>query len=140
VIAHGHLPSGTDLRSPILRPFTSRADMLQPGHYDLVATSFTEPVPMSEAKEAAKVAKKERKLAVKQAKKLAEASPEAPAGPTPAERSAAAAERQVRLQRLRVVLAFLGVAVAAAMLLWTVKPWRTPPPAASPTPQAPAEP
>jgi ferric-dicitrate binding protein FerR (iron transport regulator) len=95
---------------------------------------------MSEAKEAAKVAKKERKLAVKQAKKQAEASPEAPAGPTPAERSAAAAERQVRLQRLRVVLAFLGVAVAAAMLLWTVKPWRTPPPAISPTPQAPAEP
>ena len=47
-----------------------------------------------------------------------------PAGMTPAERSAAAAERQVRLQRLRVWLAVLTFLVMIISLLWAIKPWK----------------
>ncbi len=46
------------------------------------------------------------------------------AGMTPAERSAAAAERQVRLQRLRVWLAMLTFLVMIISVLWAIKPWK----------------
>ena len=46
------------------------------------------------------------------------------AGPSPAERSAAAAERQVRLQRWRVILALAAMLVALLTFLYTPKPWR----------------
>ena len=71
-----------------------------------------------------KVAKKIAKAAAKAAKKGASAGsppaaePSAPAGgQTPAERSAAAAERQVALQRWRVILAVVAAAIALITLL-----------------------
>ncbi|MBU0640191.1 MAG: hypothetical protein KKB50_15100 [Planctomycetes bacterium] len=68
-----------------------------------------------------KVAKKAAKAAAKVAKKQAQqVHPPAstPAGdPAPAERAAQAAERQVRLQQVRVVIA-LGSAVIALATLW----------------------
>ena len=85
---------------------------------------------MGASKDAAKAAKKSAKNQLKQVKRAAGAgSSDTPAsashagGPTPAERSATAAERQVRLQSLRVILAFLGVAATVAALLLTYKPW-----------------
>ena len=94
---------------------------------------------MGEAKDAAKAAKKAAKAEKKRQKKAPTESPaETPApdpapapapstvlesGPTPAERSAAAAERQVRLQRYRVWLALITAIVAAAALIAATKPW-----------------
>ncbi len=78
----------------------------------------------------AKVAKKLAKAAAKAAKKRrgqAGVAGERPAGEvrgadglTPAERAAAAAEQQVRLQRWRVILAALSAAVglATAAYMW----------------------
>lgn len=100
---------------------------------------------MGDSKDDAKAAKKAAKAATKQQKKSA-GSPEtlAPVGeqpsrpestatstsgstvpPTPAERSAIAAERQVRLQRLRVYLALAALFVALATFLITTTPWKT---------------
>ena len=104
---------------------------------------------MDDPKKAAKAAKKAAKAQAKLDKKAAKeaplvgtvdvvqpgAAPSAPApvkpsppgaklGPTPAERSAAAAERQVQLQRYRVWLGILAVLVALATFLATVRPWR----------------
>jgi hypothetical protein len=86
-----------------------------------------------------KTAKKLAKARLKAAKKreaagradaAAEGAPGArtasdlpPAGATPAERAAAAAERQVRLQRLRVLIALGAVVVALLTLLVTTRPW-----------------
>jgi hypothetical protein len=80
-----------------------------------------------------KTAKKLAKARLKEAKKraAAEATPapsaqiEKPSagGPTPAERSAAAAERQVRLQRLRVIIALAATIVGLLTLLLTTRPW-----------------
>jgi hypothetical protein len=96
---------------------------------------------MSESKDAAKTAKKAAKSQAKIEKKLgnlrtptAEAPPTAgassswdsadsPPTPTPAERSAGAAERQVTLQRYRVLISLIAAAVALATFLITVKPW-----------------
>ncbi len=85
-------------------------------------------------KEQAKIEKKLAKAVVKEEKARAKASQPhtakpvnvAPSStsPTPAERSAAAAERQVRLQSYRVWFAALGVIIAIATLLITLKPWR----------------
>jgi hypothetical protein len=90
------------------------------------------------AKERAKAEKKLAKARVKAEKKLGAgaptggpATPEAPApaipsapgapdGLTPAERSARAAERQVSLQRWRILFALLGFVVALATLLWMI--------------------
>jgi len=44
-------------------------------------------------------------------------------GPTPAERSAAAAEHQVKLQKFRIVAAFLTALLALITFLWTVDPF-----------------
>jgi hypothetical protein len=80
-----------------------------------------------------KTTKKLAKASLKEAKKRAAAeSPPAPpdraqkrpaGGPTPAERSAAAAERQVRLQRLRVIIALGAMILALVTLLLTTRPW-----------------
>jgi len=89
---------------------------------------------MTETQDPAKTSKKIAKGEAKRAKKgakaaaLAEAAnagaaPPVPAGTSPAERSAAAAERQVRLQRWRVVFAVLMFLVAAGTFLATVRPW-----------------
>lgn len=109
---------------------------------------------MDKSKDATKAAKKAAKAQAKLQKKLtkvgggqagtepteAVVAPRAStdSGPTPAERSAAAAERQVRLQRYRVWFAFLMVFVAVATFLVAVKPWTLlnssdPPSEASPT-------
>ena len=71
-----------------------------------------------------KVAKKTAKAAAKAAKKQASAAPPSPAEPStpagarsPTERSAAAAERQVALQRWRVILAVVAAAIALITLL-----------------------
>ncbi|MHC5109699.1 MAG: hypothetical protein ACYTHJ_07465 [Planctomycetota bacterium] len=45
-------------------------------------------------------------------------------GISPAERSANAAEKQVRLQLWRVALALFAVVIAGAMLLFTIRPWQ----------------
>jgi len=81
------------------------------------------------AKEQAKAEKKAAKAKLKAEKKANQTASHVPAGgsdggPSPAERSAAAAEKQVALQRFRVLFALLMFIVATAMLLWTVKPWR----------------
>jgi len=87
------------------------------------------------AKEAKKAAKTQAKLQKKLAKKGAESAradaPQIPAssgaavesGPTPAERSAAAAERQIALQRYRVWISLLIALIAVVSFLITVKPW-----------------
>ena len=91
-------------------------------------------------KKAAKAAKKAAKAQAKLQKKLAEGggpepTPTAQGAPvaqgapgdgklTPAERSAIAAERQVALQRFRVLFALMMFLVAAATLIATVRPWR----------------
>jgi hypothetical protein len=97
---------------------------------------------MSDAKEEAKAKKKLAKEQSKAAKKLAKVeekthetphaasstSMPAPApisdGISPAERSARAAEQQVRLQRFRVWFAFLTVLLTLATILITLRPWR----------------
>jgi len=81
----------------------------------------------------AKIEKKLAKARLKEAKKRAKGNAStAPVGdgslassPTPAERSAAAAEKQVRLQSFRVWFAALGVIIALGTLLITFKPWKT---------------
>lgn len=86
---------------------------------------------MSDADESTKAAKKASKAKAKLEKKLAklgtgDALPPNPAGgATAAERSAAAAERQVKLQFTRVLLALLMVAIAVATFLVTQKPWQS---------------
>ncbi len=80
-----------------------------------------------------KIAKKLLKAQVKAEKKRAKLAAESSSAPpaaelssapgTPADRSAAAAERQVRLQRWRVAIALLTLAVAAVTFLLTVRPW-----------------
>ena len=105
---------------------------------------------MSESKDKAKAGKKATKAAIKQQKKSAgppgthasiddqPSRPEATstqgnaALPTPAERSAFAAERQVRLQKLRVLLALAALLVAIGTFLLTTKPWKTDSDAAQP--------
>jgi hypothetical protein len=82
---------------------------------------------MNATEEDPKVAKKMAKAAAKAAKKKAKidpvSGPPADTGPacgggrSPAERSAEAAERQVALQRWRVVLAVLTAIIALASLL-----------------------
>ena len=68
------------------------------------------------AKAAAKAAKKRAK-AEKGDGTTAAASPTPPAGRSPAERSAEAAERQVALHRWRVILAAIGALIALITLL-----------------------
>jgi hypothetical protein len=91
-------------------------------------------------KEAAKAAKKAAKAQAKLQKKAAEGggpepTPTVQGAPvaqdvpgdgklTPAERSAIAAERQVALQRFRVLFALMMLLVAAATFIATVRPWR----------------
>ena len=105
---------------------------------------------MGDAKDEQKRQKKAHKAEGKRVKKLAkagvgasvplqppQAASDSASGPTPAERSATAAERQVRLQKLRVAIALVAALVALAGFLITVKPWKylssqqrdTPPPA-----------
>ena len=90
--------------------------------------------PKARAKAAKKKAKAEFKTAKKQMGPPAPASPSAPksngAGQTAAQRSAVAAEKQVRLQRLRVLIALLTLVVALATFLIAARPWNwssTPP-------------
>lgn len=69
-----------------------------------------------------KVAKKRAKAAAKAAKKGLHA-PQSVAfgdGKSPAERAAAAAERQVALQRWRVILGIVGalIAIATFLIMW----------------------
>ena len=47
-----------------------------------------------------------------------------PSGPTPAERSAAAAERQVALHKYRMWISLIAALIALATLIATVRPWR----------------
>jgi hypothetical protein len=82
---------------------------------------------MNASEESPKVAKKLAKAAAKAAKKQTQVEPAGPppaadahspkAGPSPAERAAAAAERQVALQRWRVLLAVVMVIIALGSLL-----------------------
>lgn len=99
-------------------------------HYPLAQRQLLEVKRMSSPSPDPKALKKSLKAEIKQAKKSAKiqqataaSAAEKSDGLTPAERSAAAAEKQVRLQRWRVVLAVAGVLVAAATLLFTLRPW-----------------
>ncbi|MCG8408293.1 MAG: hypothetical protein MI923_24090 [Phycisphaerales bacterium] len=86
---------------------------------------------MSDSKEEAKQIKKTAKAESKSLKKMTQAQadpapsndPTETTGLTPAERSAAAAERQVRLQHFRVWLALAAVIVGVITILATIKPW-----------------
>lgn len=108
-----------------------------------VLEAWTEPfigrMIMDSSKEASKAAKKAAKAEVKRQKKLkpdgtvsaaAGAPPAASttvpesSGPSPSERSAEAAERQVGLQRWRVTIAIITLLVALASLVYAIKPWR----------------
>lgn len=81
------------------------------------------------SKEHAKAAKKQAKATAKIEKKKEAAGPQSQststpnhtADITPAERSAAAAERQVRLQRWRVAIAVLTFLVVAATFLFSMR-------------------
>ena len=90
---------------------------------------------MGDAKDEAKRQKKELKAEEKRHKKFDNVGGDAavpsptstvnvPPGPTPAERSAAAAERQVKLQKVRVLIALVAALIALAAFLVTVKPWQ----------------
>jgi len=84
------------------------------------------------AKERAKAEKKRAKAEMKAAKKRPAAGgaegtsgavtpvPVSPGMVSPAERSARAAETQVKLQRWRILFALLGFAVALATLAWMI--------------------
>lgn len=91
-------------------------------------------------KDQAKADKKAAKARLKAEKKAAKASSHIPPtagggdGSSPAERAAAAAEKQVSLQRFRVLFALLMFLVATATFLWTVKPWRYLPGSQHPNP------
>lgn len=69
-----------------------------------------------------KIAKKQAKAQVKEVKKQQQAGtveefePDSSTGPSPAERSASAAERQVKLQRWRAVFAVISTLIALATL------------------------
>lgn len=93
---------------------------------------------MSDEKNAAKAAKKAAKGRSKAAKKAAAPLGEAvvaapgvvpapaeskPGSLTPAERSAAAAERQARLHALRVWISLLMLLLAVTTFLLTARPW-----------------
>jgi len=82
---------------------------------------------MSERHPDANTLKKSLKAQVKLAKKntgTAQTTDDPSAsGSTPAERSAAAAEKQVRLQRWRVILALAGVGIGIATILLAMRPW-----------------
>ncbi len=88
-------------------------------------------VSKAQAKAAKKKAKVESKTAKKQTGPPASASPPTPkangAGQSAAQRSAVAAENQVRLQRLRVLIALLTLVVARP---WN---WNSTPPAIPPS-------
>lgn len=116
---------------------------------------------MAEKGDPSKAAKKAAKAKAKIDKKLAKAHAQAATtgsgggvqrdearprsagdarGLSPAERSAAAAERQVALQRFRVIFAAAVAVVTILTFLITVKPWRlwgsspeSPPPATEPS-------
>ena len=96
---------------------------------------------MSDEKLASKAQKKAAKAQQKVIKKQGatnEASPARPAtgsGLTPAERSANAAERQVKLQWLRVALAAAGVLVGLATV-WMALSKGSEPPIQNPVPTA----
>ena len=87
-------------------------------------------------KAAKKVAKAQAKLEKKLAKKRPDGAGEEarlsptqarssePHGPTPAERSAAAAEHQVRLHRYRMLISLAAAVIALVTFLATVRPWR----------------
>jgi hypothetical protein len=105
---------------------------------------------MADAKEHTKGLKKELKAQAKLRKKEAKgavvdasagagqpASAE-PTGPTPAERSAAAAERQARLHTYRVWIALAGVVLALVTVLVSTRPWerRSEPPPVEQVPDA----
>ena len=75
------------------------------------------------AKQAAKTAKKQAKAeraAADAGDQTAAAARSAGGGPSPAERSAQAAERQVALTRWRVFWSAVGTLAAAATLWWTL--------------------
>ena len=110
---------------------------------------------MDESKEEAKIAKKAAKAAAKAQKKASVQMDSAPPHevveplpstgatkeePSPAERSAAAAERQVRLQTYRVLIAVVVALVALATLILTTRPLWQRPPADVPADNAAAEP
>lgn len=86
--------------------------------------------PHEAAKQQKKAAKAQAKLAKKQAKSgaiLSVPTASFPAGdstPSPAHRSAEAAEKQVKLQSLRVKISLLAALIALATLIATVRPWR----------------
>ncbi len=87
-------------------------------------------------KAAKKVAKAQAKLEKKLAKKRPDGAGEearcSPTqarsseahGPTPAERSAVAAEHQVRLHRYRMLISLAAAVIALVTFLATVRPWR----------------
>ncbi len=90
---------------------------------------------MSNSKDVSKAAKKAAKAHAKIEKKTGAAMPTShgeaakPSAPlagqlSPAERSAAAAERQVVFQKYRVWLAFLMATIALAGLLAAYQPWQ----------------
>ncbi len=92
---------------------------------------------MDESKQSNKLEKKLGKAEAKLQKKLTKAgvshtpptnpphaAPSGQEGPPPAERSALAAERQVRLQKYRVGIALAGALLMLAGFLATVKPWK----------------
>ena len=105
---------------------------------------------MADAKERAKGAKKELKAQAKLRKKEAkgavadasagagQAASAVPTGSTPAERSAAAAERQARLHTYRVWIALAGVVLALVTVLVSTRPWerRSEPPPVEKVPDA----
>ncbi len=89
----------------------------------------SKPADKDTAKFAKKAAKAQTKIEKKRVK-LQDASHSSSARnttidyePVAAQRSAAAAEKQVRMQWYRVLIALLTLAVALATFLITVKPW-----------------
>ena len=93
---------------------------------------MTDPVDKSTAKaqkKAAKALAKAKKKAAKQHElepvaAVEKSAPAEPTGPTPAERSAAAAEQQVVLHRRRFWVTFGGVLVALMSLIVSVLIWQ----------------
>jgi len=75
-------------------------------------------------KKASKAKLKAEKKAGKNASAVSAARVRNGSAPSPAERSASAAEKQVALQRFRVLFALLMFLVTVATFAWTVKPWR----------------
>lgn len=69
-------------------------------------------------------AKREKKLAKAQMVSTPTPATDSPAASSPGERSAAAAERQVKLQQYRVWLALAMVFVGLTTLFFTIQPWK----------------